>query len=146
MNGMIPKVRGSAVGWLGGTVVVIMNDEISPFESVVRTAVVIGVAEGEGVGTVSCGASVVKVAWMVETPPPTFAGMGVVAAEAVVAAATAVDKEDGEAGMGWTARGRAEAPIGRVVRETTPLEVTGHTNWKVVITRTCDMETMSSWV
>lgn len=80
MNGMIPKVRGSAVGWLGGIVVVTINDERSPFERVVRTAVVIGVAEGEGAGTVSCGSGVVRVGWVDVRPPPTFAGTGVVMA------------------------------------------------------------------
>lgn len=63
-------------------------------------------------------------------------------------AATVLGKDtDDEDTTGMIARGRAEAPMGRVVVETTPLVVTGHTNWKVVITRTfCDMETMSSWV
>lgn len=147
MNGMTPKVRGSAVGWLGGTVVVITNEERSPFESVVRSTVVIGVAEGEGTGTVPCGVGVVRVAGTVETPPPTFAGMGVVTTGTVVVTATVVEVEEDEEATVWTARGIAGAPMGRVVRETTPFEVTGHTNWKVVITRTfCDMETMSSWV
>lgn len=126
---MIPRVRGSAVGWLGGIVVVIMNDETSPLESVVRTAVVIGVAEGEGVRTVSCGSNVVRVGWMVEGSPPTFAGMGVVMAGVGVVAATMLDEDaDADDRTGLTARGRAEAPIERVVVETTPLVVTGHTN------------------
>lgn len=98
MNGMTPKVRGLAVGWLGGTVVVITNEERSPFESVVRTTVVIGVAEGEGMGTEPCGVGVVRVAGTVEIPPPTFAGTRVVRTGAVVVAATVVEDEEDEEG------------------------------------------------
>lgn len=96
--------------------------DTSPFGRVVSIVVSTGVAEAVGMFD--------DVAREVDdTPPPTLAGTGVVIAEADLVG---------------SALGSAEAPMGRVVVETTPLEVTGHTNWKVVITRVFrDMEAAS---
>lgn len=100
-------------------------EDTSPFGKVVSIVVSTGDAERGGVDIF--GGGVVREAGA-DDAPPTLAGTGVLAELPV------------EVG---SALGIAEAPMGRVVRPITPLEVTGHTNWKVVMTRVLrDMEAM----